>query len=305
MDNKGQTGAPSIEIDSNSGFCFGVVTAIQKAEAELERTGRLRCLGDIVHNASEVDRLGRLGLITITHSDLEDLRDTTVLLRAHGEPPSTYRTLSDHNINVIDATCPVVLRLQRRIKEAYDKAGTELEHGARRQMPLFIIYGKKGHAEVLGLVGQTDGKAVVIQGPEQLEELDLDRDVLLYSQTTMSLDGFHDIVEHIKARKRRGSFEYFDTICRQVATRSAKIRDFAAGHDVVVFVTGAKSSNGKVLYEECRMVNPNTYRVTNADELQFEWLDRAGSIGVCGATSTPAWLMRQVADRIKDLINHD
>ena len=303
MDDKEQTGTPSIEIDSNSGFCFGVVTAIQKAEAELARTGQLRCLGDIVHNASEVDRLGRLGLITITHADLEDLRDTTVLLRAHGEPPSTYRTLRDRNINVIDATCPVVLRLQRRIKEAYDQARAELERGDRLQMPLFIIYGKKGHAEVLGLVGQTDGEAVVIQGPEQLDELDLSRDVLLYSQTTMSLDGFRDIVEHIKGRKRQGGFEYFDTRCRQVATRSAKIRDFAAGHDVVVFVTGAKSSNGKVLYEECRMVNPNTYRVTNADELRREWIDGAVSIGVCGATSTPAWLMQQVADRIKEIIN--
>ena len=248
MDDKEQTGTPSIEIDSNSGFCFGVVTAIQKAEAELARTGQLRCLGDIVHNASEVDRLGRLGLITINHADLEDLRDTTVLLRAHGEPPSTYRTLRDRNINVIDATCPVVLRLQRRIKEAYDQARAELE-------------------------------------------------------TTMSLDGFRDIVEHIKGRKRQGGFEYFDTICRQVATRSAKIRDFAAGHDVVVFVTGAKSSNGKVLYEECRMVNPNTYRVTDADGLRREWLDQAVSIGVCGATSTPAWLMQQVADRIKEIIN--
>lgn len=305
MDDKEQTGTPSIEIDSNSGFCFGVVTAIQKAEAELARTGQLRCLGDIVHNASEVDRLGRLGLITITHADLEDLRDTTVLLRAHGEPPSTYATLRDRNINVIDATCPVVLRLQRRIKEAYDKARAELELGDRLQMPLFIIYGKKGHAEVLGLVGQTDGEAVVIQGPEQLDELDLSRDVLLYSQTTMSLDGFRDIVEHIKGRKSQGGFEYFDTICRQVATRSAKIRDFAAGHDVVVFVTGAKSSNGKVLYEECRMVNPNTYRVTDADGLRREWLDQAVSIGVCGATSTPAWLMQQVADRIKEIIKPD
>lgn len=296
---------PEIEIDTNSGFCFGVVTAINKAEAELKRSGSLCCLGDIVHNAREVERLCRLGLSTITHDDLRDLRDTTVLLRAHGEPPSTYRLLHDNNLTVIDATCPVVLRLQQRIKKAYDKAHAEMEAGLRSNMPLFLIYGKEGHAEVNGLVGQTDGNAVVIQTTGQLDALDMTRDILLYSQTTMSLEGFRSIVEEIKRRKREAGtdsgFESFDTICRQVATRSAKIRDFAASHDAVVFVAGAKSSNGKVLLEECRAVNPNTFAVTDVPEVDKldPWKYR--TIGICGATSTPAWLMEDVAARIEEL----
>lgn len=290
-----------IEIDKNSGFCFGVVTAITKAEAELRRTGSLKCLGDIVHNASEVERLGRLGLRTITHDDLRDMRDTTVLLRAHGEPPSTYRLLESQNINIIDATCPVVLRLQKRIKEAYDKARREVDEGTRDRMPLFVIYGKKGHAEVLGLVGQTEGNAVVIQGPDQLDALDLSLDVFLYSQTTMSIEGFRELVNRISELKSGGTFEYYDTICRQVATRSARIREFAASHDAVIFVTGAKSSNGKVLFEECRATNPRTYAVTDADGVEPEWLQGAGSIGICGATSTPAWLMEEVAEQVNKI----
>lgn len=292
---------PKIEIDSNSGFCFGVVTAIQKAEAELRRTGELRCLGDIVHNASEVERLCGMGLSTITHSDLEQLRDTTVLLRAHGEPPSTYDIIRRNNITVIDATCPVVLRLQKRIKEAYDHAREELLRGERSEMPVFVIYGKEGHAEVNGLVGQTEGEAVVVQSLAQIEALDMNRDIFLYSQTTMSLEGFRQVVDAIKARKPEGRFEYFDTICRQVATRSAKIRDFATAHDAVVFVTGAKSSNGKVLLEECRAANPRTYAVTDTDGLDPGWFAGVGSIGICGATSTPAWLMEEVARKILQL----
>lgn len=290
-----------IEIDKNSGFCFGVVTAITKAEAELHRTGSLKCLGDIVHNASEVERLGRLGLRTITHDDLQEMHDTTVLLRAHGEPPSTYRLLESHNINIIDATCPVVLRLQKRIKEAYDKARTEVERSTRERMPLFVIYGKKGHAEVLGLVGQTEGNAVVIQGPDQLDSLDLSLDVFLYSQTTMSIEGFRELVNRIGQLKTDGTFEYYDTICRQVATRSARIREFAASHDAVIFVTGAKSSNGKVLLEECRATNPRTYAVTDAGGVDPAWLHGTGSIGICGATSTPAWLMEEVADQVSNI----
>ncbi len=295
---------PFIEIDSNSGFCFGVVTAITKAEKELERAGELRCLGDIVHNASEVERLGKMGLSTITHADLENLHDTTVLLRAHGEPPATYDTLRKNNITVIDATCPVVLRLQQRIKRAYDDARKSISDGSLSRMPLIIIYGKKGHAEVNGLVGQTDGNAVVVQEESQLESLDLSGDVLLYSQTTMSIDGFRNIVEAIKKRKKEGHFEYYDTICRQVATRSAKIRDFAESHDAVIFVTGAKSSNGKVLLEECRSVNPRTYAVTDAESVDAKWIEGARSIGICGATSTPAWLMKDVANRIEELSEH-
>lgn len=292
---------PIIEIDTNSGFCFGVVTAIDKAEAELSEGRDLVCLGDIVHNASEVERLRLRGLQTITHADLEDLSDTTVLLRAHGEPPSTYAQLSRNNNRVIDATCPVVLRLQQRIKKAYYEALKEIENGSRQEMPLILIYGKKGHAEVNGLVGQTEGNAIVIQDAEALDYLDLDRDILLYSQTTKSIDGFSALVEAIKNRKKKGSFEYFDTICRQVATRSEKIKGFAASHDTILFVSGAKSSNGKVLLEECRKVNPRTYAVIDTDDLQAEWLEGAQRIGICGATSTPAWLMQEVADKAREI----
>lgn len=292
---------PKIEIDSNSGFCFGVVTAITKAEMELQRSGKLLCLGDIVHNASEVERLRRMGLSTITHADLESLRDTTVLLRAHGEPPSTYDVLRRNNIDVVDATCPVVLRLQQRIKQAYDEALRIHREDPARPMPIFIIYGKHGHAEVNGLVGQTHGDAVVIQNARQLDDIDLSRDIMLYSQTTMSIEGFRDIVEQIRKRKTTGNFLFFDTICRQVATRSEKIRDFAASHDAVIFVTGAKSSNGKVLLEECRAVNPRTYAVTDASGVDPSWILGVRSIGICGATSTPAWLMEQVAHHLKKI----
>lgn len=284
-----------VEIDSNSGFCFGVVTAIQKAESELARSGRLACLGDIVHNASEVERLRLRGLRTITHTELEHMHDDTVLLRAHGEPPSTYETIRRNNVTVIDATCPVVLRLQKRIKQAYDEGKRRVAAGEAPLPPLILIYGKEGHAEVNGLVGQTEGTAIVIQNADELDGVDLSRDIMLYSQTTKSLEGFQRIVEEIKRRKKKGGFQYFDTICRQVATRLEKMRDFAASHDVVVFVSGAKSSNGKVLCEECRKVNPRTYSVTEASELRPEWVAGAETVGICGATSTPGWLMEEVA----------
>lgn len=294
---------PSIEIDNNSGFCFGVVTAIQKAEAQLDSAGALFCLGDIVHNASEVERLRNRGLRTVTHSDLEGLHDATVLLRAHGEPPSTYETARRNNITVIDATCPVVLKLQHRIKMAYDESRARLEACKITEMPLILIYGKEGHAEVNGLVGQTEGNAVVIQHAEDLDAVDLSRDILLYSQTTKSLDGFRRIVDEIKRRKISGGFEYFDTICRQVANRLDKIRDFAASHDAVVFVCGAKSSNGKVLFEECKKVNPRTILVSDDTELDASPLREAETIGICGATSTPRWLMAKVAERVADLLD--
>lgn len=290
-----------VEIDGNSGFCFGVVTAIEKAEAELANGEGLACLGDIVHNASEVERLRLRGLHTITHEDLPDLHDCAVLLRAHGEPPSTYRTLKLNNNRVIDATCPVVLRLQQRIKQAYDEAKVRFDKGELDKMPLILIYGKHGHAEVNGLVGQTEGNAVVIQDSDALADIDLDRDILLYSQTTKSLDGFRHIVDEIKKRKKSGSFGYFDTICRQVATRSQKIKEFAASHDTIIFVSGAKSSNGKVLLEECRKVNPRTYSVTDGSEVRNEWIEGSQSIGICGATSTPAWLMEEVKKVIETM----
>ena len=290
---------PVIEIDDNSGFCFGVVTAIEKAEAELARSSSLYCLGDIVHNASEVERLRLRGLDTITHSDLERLKDSTVLLRAHGEPPSTYETARKNNITVIDATCPVVLQLQRRIKSAYDESRQRLEAGEIERMPLILIYGKEGHAEVNGLVGQTGGEAKVIQKVEDLDSLDLSRDILLYSQTTKSLDGFRRIVAEIEKRKVKGEFRYFDTICRQVANRLDGLRDFAASHDAVVFVCGAKSSNGKVLFEECRKVNPRTIMVSDEEDLDPSHLSGAEKIGICGATSTPRWLMQKIAEKVQ------
>ena len=283
-----------IEIDSGSGFCFGVTTAISKAEEELERTGVLYCLGDIVHNAGEVERLRKKGLITVDHEEFARLRNVKVLLRAHGEPPSTYETARRNNIEIIDATCPVVLQLQKRIKEAYGKSANA--EGAGDRSPLIIIYGKPGHAEVNGLVGQTEGSAVVIQDKSDLDALDLDRDIWLYSQTTKSIEGFQEIVAEIRSRKRGGTFQWFDTICRQVANRMPKMREFAASHDVILFVSGAKSSNGKVLYAQCREVTPRTYLITDETELKPEWIAGAGSIGICGATSTPRWLMQRVAE---------
>lgn len=287
-----------VEIDRNSGFCFGVVTAIRKAEEELDNGANLYCLGDIVHNAREVERLQGKGLKTITHEDLSQLKDVKVLLRAHGEPPATYLTASENNIEIIDATCPVVLQLQRRIKKTYDE-GLEAEKNGG-QKPLIVIYGKNGHAEVNGLVGQTNGEAVVIQDKEELGKLDLERDIILYSQTTKSLDGFHEIVKEIKNRKKSGKFEYYNTICRQVSNRMEKMQEFARTHDVVIFVSGAKSSNGKVLFEMCRAVNPKTFLISNESELDCRAVKGAESVGICGATSTPLWLMEKVAKAVNN-----
>ena len=286
-----------VEIDSNSGFCFGVVTAINKAEDELDSTGQLYCLGDIVHNAREVERLQDKGLKTITHSDLENLKDVKVLLRAHGEPPKTYETARRNNVEVIDATCPVVLQLQRRIKKTYDE-GLEAEKNGGSK-PLIVIYGKNGHAEVNGLVGQTNGEAVVIQDKEGIDSIDLDRDIILYSQTTKSIEGFREIVEEIGRRKTKGKFEFYDTICRQVANRMQKMKEFAQSHDVIFFVSGAKSSNGKVLFEMCKGVNPHTYLISDESQLDLSLVEGVDSVGVCGATSTPLWLMEKVANIVK------
>ncbi|MCM1005203.1 MAG: 4-hydroxy-3-methylbut-2-enyl diphosphate reductase [Prevotella sp.] len=283
---------PTIEIDSDSGFCFGVVTAIRKAEEQLLSGGSLYCLGDIVHNSNEVERLRTKGLHTITHDDLLSLKDVKVLLRAHGEPPSTYLLAKERGIEIIDATCPVVLQLQKRIKSAWETARNS------ENPPLILIYGKPGHAEVNGLVGQTDGNAVVIQTKDDLAALDLNRDVLLYSQTTKSLNGFQEIIDEIKNRKTEGEFHYFDTICRRVAGRIPKIREFAANHEVIIFVSGRKSSNGKALFEECKRVNPRTYFITEPSEIKPEMLSKATSIGICGATSTPRWLMEAVRNHI-------
>lgn len=278
-----------IEIDEGSGFCFGVTTAIKKAEEVLASHGNLYCLGDIVHNGREVDRLKKLGLLTVNHHDLEQMHDSTVLLRAHGEPPQTYAVAKSHNISVIDATCPVVLNLQKRIRKAYEEGGQ------------IVIYGKNGHAEVVGLVGQTDGSAVVIESLEDAKRLDFGHDIQLFSQTTKSLEGFREIVEYIGGNMKDGArFSYFDTICRQVANRMPNIRKFAARHDVILFVCGKKSSNGKVLYNQCLTVNPRTYMVDDPSEIDFSWFDGVKSVGICGATSTPKWLMEDCKRRIEN-----
>ena len=284
-----------VEIDEDSGFCFGVVTAIHKAEEELAKGEPLYCLGDIVHNSREVERLKTMGLITINREEFKQLKNAKVLLRAHGEPPETYMIARENNIEIIDATCPVVLRLQKRIRQGY-LADSDKE----KQI---VIYGKSGHAEVLGLVGQTDGKAIVIEKAEEAKKLDLNKSIRLFSQTTKSLDEFQEIVEYFKQHiSPEATFEYYDTICRQVANRMPKLREFAATHDLIFFVSGKKSSNGKMLFEECLKVNTNSHLIDNEKEIDPSLLQNVNSIGVCGATSTPKWLMEKIYNHIRTLI---
>ncbi len=281
----------NVEIDNDSGFCFGVVTAIRKAEEELEKSGTLYCLGDIVHNSDEVQRLSDKGLRIITHEEMANLHNVKVLLRAHGEPPATYELARRNNIEIIDATCPVVLRLQQRIKQSFATA--------EAQRPQVVIYGKKGHAEVNGLVGQTAGKAIVIENIAELDKVDFSRPIALYSQTTKSLTGFKEVIGEIERRMTPGvAFRSYDTICRQVANRVEKLQHFARSHDVILFVAGKKSSNGKVLYGNCLEVNTSTHLISNASEINREWIDGAESVGICGATSTPRWLMEEVKWKI-------
>ena len=282
-----------IEIDSGSGFCFGVTTAISKAEEELSRSDTLYCLGDIVHNGMEVERLHLQGLQTIDHSQLSQLHDVKVLLRAHGEPPATYATAERNHIEIIDATCPVVLQLQRRIKRQYDD----------NPQAQIVIFGKNGHAEVLGLVGQTDGNAIVVENLDDASHLCFDRDIYLYSQTTKSLDEFHALIAYIQAHiAPQATFRSFDTICRQVANRMPNIAAFAARHDMILFVSGHKSSNGKVLFNECLRVNANSHHIEQPSEIDLHWLDGVKTIGICGATSTPKWIMEQCRDHILEAL---
>lgn len=280
----------NIEIDEGSGFCFGVTTAIKKAEEELEKGATLYCLGDIVHNSMEVERLTERGLVTIGHEEMAELRDTKVLLRAHGEPPQTYSLAETNNIEIIDATCPVVLALQRRIKKQFD-ANPEAQ---------IVIFGKKGHAEVLGLVGQTNQKAIVIEKFDEVDKLDFTRDIYLYSQTTKSLDEFHCIIDYCQQHiSPDATFKSFDTICRQVANRIDNIRAFASQHDLVLFVSGKKSSNGKVLFNQCLSVNKNCHHIERASEIDMAWFDGVETVGICGATSTPKWLMEECRQKIE------
>ena len=297
-----------ISIDSNSGFCFGVTSAIRTAENELQK-GSLYCLGDIVHNGQEVARLEMKGLSTIDYDDLRTLPPhSRVLLRAHGEPPSTYWIAQQRGIEIIDATCPVVKKLQDRIRACYEAQCYEAHKNDENLPPQIVIYGKPGHAEVIGLQGQTNDTALVIESAEQLDRLDFSRPIYLFSQTTKSVEGFNRLVEAIKLKiedlRLKISFEYHDTICRNVANRVAQLQAFARSNDLVIFVGGSKSSNAKVLYQHCLEANPNTLFVSSADELNnltTKWSDSEADlrIGICGATSTPLWLMEKVKEEIE------
>ena len=287
-----------ITIDSNSGFCFGVVYAIQKAEEELDRSGKLYCLGDIVHNNKEVERLNAKGLQVIDHETLKSLYDCKVLIRAHGEPPETYEIALKNNIELIDASCPVVLKLQNRVRTSFDTI--EDEDGQ------IVIYGEPGHAEVNGLIGQTLGKAIIVKDEEDLFKIDFSKPVTLFSQTTKSSSGFLKMKNLIEERSHKQmenevTDEFLvsnDTICRQVSNREPHLKKFSENHDVILFVSGKKSSNGKALFEVCKSINPNSYFISDEDEIDKKWLKKDDTIGICGATSTPMWLMEKVAERL-------
>lgn len=283
-----------IEIDDKSGFCFGVVRAITEAESALSDGGEVSSLGDIVHNRMEVQRLEALGLKTVTHTDLPTLGGKRLFIRAHGEPPRTYRTARELGIEIIDATCPVVARLQRRVVEAYEEMAPR---GGQ-----VVILGKRGHAEVVGLTGQVEDRAIVVERKEDLEQIDFTRPVFFLSQTTQSIALFEQLGDEILRRHTTpDEVRIVDTICRQVSGREQHLEGFAARFDVVIFVCGRKSSNGKVLFEVCRRTNPRTYNIEEAGELDPAWLEGISTVGICGATSTPKWLMEQVRDRIIEL----
>ncbi len=289
-----------VTIDENSGYCFGVEFAIKMAEDEMANGDTLYCLGDIVHNAMEVKRLREKGLIIIDREQLSELRDCKVLIRAHGEPPETYKMAIENNIELIDASCPVVLKLQHRVKSAFDKM--EREDGQ------IVIYGKKGHAEVIGLTGQTLEKAIVVMEDEDLEKIDYSRPVTLFSQTTKSTKGFYaisgKIEERLKAEKgelTQLDFNSNDSICRQVSNREPQLFKFSQENDVILFVSGKKSSNGKALYQVCLSQNPRSYFIENENAIQPEWLQPGDKVGICGATSTPRWLMDQVKEKVESM----
>ncbi len=273
-----------VEIDEHSGFCFGVVFAIKMAEDILDESGKLYCLGDIVHNDEEVARLKAKGLQIINHEELNSIRNERVMIRAHGEPPETYKLALDNNIELIDASCPVVLKLQNRVREAFN------------QEEKIMIYGKHGHAEVKGLVGQTNGEAIVVETIEELEKYELPKKVQLFSQTTKRTKNLYALKSNLESRGIEVDFN--DTLCRQVSNRDIQLREFAKGFDKIVFVAGIKSSNGKVLYDVCKENNPNTFFVSSKNELKTDWFNENESVGICGATSTPQWQMQEVKDAI-------
>lgn len=284
-----------VTIDVNSGFCFGVVFAIQMAEDELKQSGSLYCLGDIVHNNMEVERLQAKGLKIIDHEQFAKLSNTKVLIRAHGEPPETYRIAIENNIELIDASCPVVLKLQNRIRNGYEHLGAGQ----------IVVYGKEGHAEVNGLVGQTNGKAIIVESIEDLDKLDYTKPIQFFSQTTQPTEGFRQMRAEIERRVSEAGvdnsmqLESNDTLCRQVSNREPQLREFAAAHDVILFVAGKKSSNGWVLYNVCKEVNEESYFVSSWDEVNRDWFHAESRIGICGATSTPMWLMEEIAGKLK------
>jgi len=286
-----------VEIDPNSGFCYGVVRAIHMAENELQTGNMLFSLGDIVHNEPEVARLNRCGMRTIHHDDLQQLRNAKVLIRAHGEPPETYRIAAGNNISLVDATCPVVLHLQKKVHRAYLESQTN--NGQ------IVIYGKPGHAEVNGLVGQTENTAIVINSVDEIGHIDVNFPVYLFAQTTMTIEGMQRIRKAIEQKRDEQQidnnipFQVNDTICRQVANREPQLTEFSNRHDVVIFVSGSKSSNGKALYEVCLKANSGTHLVATPKDIDMSWFADASNVGVCGATSTPRWLMEEVADRIQ------
>lgn len=289
----------NVEIDENSGYCFGVEFAIQMAEDEMAEGQELYCLGDIVHNSMEVERLYNKGLRTITREDLRNLKDCKVLIRAHGEPPETYQMAIENNIELVDASCPVVLKLQNRVKNAFDLV--------KKKQGQLVIYGKPGHAEVIGLTGQTSNEAIIVTGEEDLHKIDFNRPVTLFSQTTKSTKGFYKLKQLIEERIEHGDklsietdFSANDSICRQVSNREPHMEKFAQKHNVILFVAGRKSSNGKALYNVCLSHNSRSYFIESEREIDMSWLQPDDSIGICGATSTPTWLMQQVADHIKN-----
>ena len=288
-----------VTVDPKSGFCFGVVYAIEMAENILKKDNKLYCLGDIVHNNREVDRLNDLGLEIINHSRLKDLNNCKVLIRAHGEPPSTYEIALKNNIELLDASCPVVLKLQHQIKEGYETI--------KKINGQVIIYGKEGHAEVTGLVGQTNGEAIIVTTKDDLSKIDFDKPIYIYSQTTKSPKAFQEIVDEIKKELIRLNkeidlkFVVHDTLCRQVSGREPQLKNFASENDVIVFVSGTKSSNGKMLFSSCKEENKHSYFVSDAKEIDKNWFKNKSTVGVCGATSTPRWLMDEVANYIKEV----
>lgn len=288
-----------VEIDKYSGFCFGVVYAIEMAERELKENDLLYCLGDIVHNDKEVDRLTDLGLKVISHDELKEYRDCKVLIRAHGEPPETYEIALKNNIELLDASCPVVLKLQHKIRKGYQTV-SEINGQV-------VIFGKSGHAEVSGLLGQINGKAIIVSCLQDLDKLDFSKPIYMYSQTTKNPTDYLNIKLEIEKRRRNNGYKdplpfvVHDTLCRQVSNREPQLKEFSARHDAVIFVSGKKSSNGRMLYNVCKSENQQSYFISDITEIRLEWFDGVNSVGICGATSTPLWLMESTSKFINEI----